>query len=168
MAEEYYQLDKQENEEKDNNINGEITAKEEVTPSTTFLTSQQEECRCLQLRKPANLDRPEGEYNLREELESLYTEIVKCDDQKNPMVYNQCCLNFTTKKLQKKSNHPNGMQLTCLKFFKLKHINSQAQFIEEMMKEIKSFPSHHQFIPSTNQPHCQEMKKTHPNQRKME
>lgn len=126
----------------------------EPSPSAN---SQQRKSRYSQQRELANLDLPGGPHNLDQKLLSLYQSIKQCEKQKNPMIYDRCCLNFTTKQYKLKIGHPKDQQVSCCKFFKERGIQSEVGFIHEMKKEIECLPLSRQFVPSVNSLHREDM-----------
>ena len=162
MAEESCQCEDEMNVLKDCSAKEKERAKEEL-PTTlqhTLLAVQEEECECHTFRKLAHLENPEGEENVKKALNDIYLTIGNYKKGKNPMVYNQCCLNFSCRKTPTKKSHGKSMEIKCTKFFRKHGIENVEDFIELMLAEIKSFPSYHQLVPGCDREHCPKMTKT--------
>jgi hypothetical protein len=142
--------------------------KESAKQPLLSATTQRRKSRYSQHRYYSNLDMPGGVHNLDLKLRSLYQTIIQCEEQKNPMIYNRCCLTFTTKSLKLKSDHPKDQQVSCNKLFKERGIQSEEQFIHGMKKEIKSFPLSRQFVPSLNSLHKEDMNRADAYLKKLE
>ena len=139
-----------------------------TTLSATRQSNQQEKTQAVKPRELVFLDRPGAVYNLELKLKSIYQQIRECTEQGNPMIYDSCCLNFTTKKCKKNSNHPKDQQVSIAFFFRERSIKTEEQFISEMQKDIKSFPLYHQFTPSVNHLHREDMRSVDPYHNRLE
>ena len=111
-------------------------------------------------RELANIHTASGANHLRYQLRELYEMLQKNIDKNNTMVYDRCCLNFTTRTQMKVNNHPSDCQIKVRKLFKdqkIKDINSFNRFI---FNELGYFPLEYQLVPGLNEKHDPELRRS--------
>jgi hypothetical protein len=108
-------------------------------------------------REFAGIHTASGDNKLRYKLKSLYFSLQKKLDNRNPVVFDRCCLNFTTKAKQTLNDHPLEHQIPLRTLFKDNGIVDVNSFNGFVFKELEAFSLEYQFIPSINKRHKPEM-----------